>query len=301
MISGLFSIVYQGMATRLMPMMRVTYTSFERASQIYIGAVNWFLLGAVLYIMLVFQESKNLAAAYGLAVTGDMAITGTMMTCIFSLRRRWGLAAVAFGITLVDLLYFASNTTKIPHGGYWSLIIAAFPLALIIIYREGQGKLYRELRPLPLETFLLSYRQLYERLPRIPGTALYFAKDAAEVPPYIVHTMFKNNILYEDNIVVSIVRRVDPYGVTGFFTGQLAAGLRAFEIQAGYLEIVDVEAVLAEAGISEKAIFYGVEEIVSHNVVWNVFSAIKKLTPNIVQFYDLPANKLHGVVTRVEL
>jgi KUP system potassium uptake protein len=94
---------------------------------------------------------------------------------------------------------------------------------------------------------------------------------------------------------------VDPYGVTGFFKEPLADGLRAFEIQAGYLEVVDLEAILMEAGINEKTIFYGVEEIHTSNPVWTLFSAIKKLTPNIVQFYDLPPNKLHGVVTRVEL
>jgi KUP system potassium uptake protein len=67
------------------------------------------------------------------------------------------------------------------------------------------------------------------------------------------------------------------------------------------MERIDVEEVLKEAGIQEKTIFYGVEEIYTTNPVWHVFSGIKKLTPNLVQFYDLPPNKLHGVVTRVEL
>jgi KUP system potassium uptake protein len=301
LISGLFSIVYQGITTRIMPMFKVKYTSYERQSQIYIGSANWFLLLAVLFIMVVFKESKELAAAYGLAVTGTMSITGIMMTWIFTRRGEAGKATAAVIVTLIDLIYLLSNTTKIPHGGYWSILIAAVPFAVIVIYREGQKKLYRELRPLPLDVFLLSYEQLYRGLSKIGGTALFFAKDAAAIPPYIVHTMFKNNIIYEDNIIVSIVRRVDPYGATGFFKEALADGLRTFEIQCGYLEVVDVEQILSEAGISEKTIFYGVEEIHTTNLVWHVFSAIKKLTPNIVQFYDLPPNKLHGVVTRVEL
>jgi len=86
MISGMFSIVYQGIATRVMPMFRIDYTSRERQSQIYIGFVNWFLLLAVLFIMFEFQKSSNLAAAYALAVTGTMTLTGFMMTWIF-LRR----------------------------------------------------------------------------------------------------------------------------------------------------------------------------------------------------------------------
>ncbi len=301
MISGMFSIVYQGITTRILPMFRVTYTSHERQSQIYIGFVNWFLLLAVLFIIAIFQQSKNLAAAYGLAVTGDMAITGTFMTFIFWLQRKPGRALIAVLVTVVDFAYFLSNLNKVPHGGYWSIIIAAIPLTMILVYLKGQKKLYRELRPLPLDVFLLSYEQLYRGLSKIGGTALFFAKDSAAIPPYIVHTIFKNNIIYEDNVIVSIVRRVDPYGVTGFFKEALADGLRSFEIQCGYMEVVDLEQILQEAGISEKVIFYGVEEIHTANPVWHLFSAIKKLTPNIVQFYDLPPNKLHGVVTRVEL
>jgi len=170
-----------------------------------------------------------------------------------------------------------------------------------VIYRMGQRKLYDELRPLPLDVFLLSYIQLYRGLSRIKGTALFFAKDAKEIPPYISHTMIKNNIMYEDNIIVSIVRREDPFGVTGYFKDDLSPGLRVFEIQMGYMEVPDVEEILKEAGISEKVIFYGVEDIYASNLIWQIFSLIKKVTPSIVQFYRLPSNKLHGVVTKVEM
>jgi KUP system potassium uptake protein len=301
MISGMFSIVYQGIATRVMPMFRIDYTSRERQSQIYIGFVNWFLLLAVLFIMFEFQKSSNLAAAYGLAVTGTMTLTGFMMTWIFLRRSKFWHAAVASFVTVVNIAFLVSNTYKIPHGGYWSLIIAAIPLAIILLYTRGQRKLYIALQPLPLDVFLLSYDQIYAAAPKIRGTALYFAKDAKDVPPYVVHTMFKNNIIYEDNIIVSIVRREDPFGVTGFFKDDLAPGLRSFEIQMGYMEIPDVEEILREAGIHEKTIFYGVEDITATNICWQTFSLIKKLTPNIVQFFKLPANKLHGVVTRVEM
>lgn len=301
MISGMFSIVYQGITTRIIPMFKVDYTSEERHSQIYIGFVNWFLLFAVLFIMNEFKKSSNLAAAYGLAVTGTMTLTGIMMTWIYSLRGKYGRALVSVLVTLVSATYLFSNTYKIPHGGYWSLIIASIPFSIIMIYRTGQRKLYYSLQPLPLDVFLLSYNQIYRAVNKISGTALFFAKDAKEMPPYIVHTMFKNNILYEDNVVVSIVKREDPFGVTGFLKEELAPGLRTFEVQTGYMEVPDVEEILREAGISEKTIFYGVEEIIPSNVIWQIFSVIKRLTPSIVQFYKLPANKLHGVVTRVEM
>jgi KUP system potassium uptake protein len=301
MISGMFSIVYQGITTRFLPMFKVDYTSEERRSQIYIGTVNWFLLAAVLFIMYEFRESSNLAAAYGLAVTGTMTLTGIMMSWIYSLRRKFFRAGVSFLVMLVSASYFLASTYKIPHGGYWSIIIALIPFLLIMLYRRGQRKLYNVLQPLPIDVFLPSYTQIYQQMSKIKGTALFFARDAKEVPPYIVHTVIKNNIIYEDNIIVSIVKREDPFGFTGFFKESLAPGLRSFEIQTGYMEVPDVEEILREAGIQEKTIFYGVEDILPSNIMWQLFSIIKRLTPNIVQFYKLPYNKLHGVVTRVEM
>jgi KUP system potassium uptake protein len=298
----MFSIVYQGINTRLMPMFRVEYTSTELRSQIYIGFVNWFLLLSVLLIMVFFRESKHLAAAYGLAVTGDMTITGILITSIFYLRKEYHKASIAFLVTIVDVIFLASNVYKIPHGGYWSLIIAAVPLAMIMIYTAGQRKLYRNIRPLKLDVFLYSYNEVYQSLNRIKGTGLFFTRSTRKIPAYIVHTMFMNNIVYEENILVSITILDEPFGLKSFFKEDLAPGLRSFEVQMGYMEMVDVGQLMKEAGIiNEKGIFYGLEEIFTRNVLWKIFSIMKRLAPPFVQFYDLPANKLHGVTTRIEI
>jgi len=301
-ISGMFSIVYQGINTRLMPMFRVEYTSTELRSQIYIGFVNWFLLLSVLLIMVLFRESKHLAAAYGLAVTGDMTITGILITSIFYLRKEYHKASIAFLVTIVDVAFLASNVYKIPHGGYWSLIIASVPLAMIMIYTAGQRKLYRNIRPLKLDVFLHSYNEVYQNLNRIKGKALFFTRSTRKIPAYIVHTMFMNNIIYEENILVSITILDEPFGLKSFFKEDLAPGLRSFEVQMGYMEMVDVGQLMKEAGIiNEKGIFYGLEEIFTRNVLWKIFSIMKRLAPPFIQFYDLPANKLHGVTTRIEI
>jgi KUP system potassium uptake protein len=301
LISGMFSVVYQGINTRLMPLFRVEYTSTKLRSQIYIGFVNWFLLLSVLFIMFLFKESNRLAAAYGLAVTGTMFLTGVMMTAIFYLRTEHLKTMIAFLVTLADLAFLTSNIYKIPHGGYWSLIIAAIPLAIILIYTGGQRKLYGKIRPLKLDVFLYSYNEVYQALNKIKGTALFFARDMKKVPSYIVHTMFMNNIIYEDNIIVSITTLDKPFGVKSLFKEDLAPGLRSFEIQMGYTEVVNIEQLLKNAGINEKSIFYGLEEITTRNFFWKIFSMLKRLAPPFVQFHDLPPNKLHGVVTRIEL
>jgi len=300
LISGVFSIVYQGINTRILPLLKVDYTSHQLKSQIYIGAVNWILLGLVILIMLVFRKSENLAAAYGLAVTGTMTITGIMMIMIFSrTRKKWKVPLAVF-VTLVDAVFLISNLHKLPYGGYWSLILASIPLGAILIWTKGQRALYQALRPLDMETYLLSYEQIYSKN-RISGTGLFFVKEWKTIPPYLVHCTIRSNIIYERNVLISIIRTDEPYGLSTSLTPGLGTGLDAFVIRAGYMVIIDIEHLLKESGIHEKVIFYGIEDIATANPAWKIFSTIKKLTPNFVQFNKLPAAKLQGVVTRVEM
>lgn len=301
LISGVFSIVYQGITTRILPLMKVDYTSSQLKSQIYIGSVNWFLMCAVIVIMLIFQKSENLAAAYGLAVTGTMTITGIMMIMIFAHTTKKWKVPIAVLVTLVDVAFLVSNLNKLPHGGYWSLILASIPLSTIFIWTKGQRALYRSLKPLDLDTFLLSYEQIYTKGKNIPGTALFFTREWNMIPPYLVHCMIRSNIIYEKNVLISIIRKDEPFGLKSELKKDLGPGLEALEIRAGYMVVVDIEKLLKEHGIKEKVIFYGIEDIATTNPFWRIFSVIKKLSPNFVQFNKLPASKLQGVVTRVEM
>lgn len=301
MISGTFSMVYQGITTRLMPMFKVDYTSEERKSQIYIGSVNWFLLFAVLFIMMEFGESSRLAAAYGLAVTGTMVLTGILMTWIFYLKKKKVLTSVAFLVTLVDAGYLVANLYKIPHGGYWSLILSMIPFVMIILYTQGQKKLYRMMDFMSLEEFLLKFKRVYETIPRIKGTALFLIKDVQEIPFYVTQTMFFHGVIYEENIFLSIIKRDDPFGIIGFFKEDLAKGLRVFEIQTGYMEVIETEELLREAGIEERVVFYGLEDITARNIIWKIFALVKRITPTFIQFYNFPPKKLHGVFTKVSM
>ncbi|MHB8103591.1 MAG: KUP/HAK/KT family potassium transporter [Methanosarcina sp.] len=301
MISGVFSIVYQGITTRIMPMLKIDYTSGQLRSQIYISAVNWMLLISVLYMMFVFKESSRLAAAYGLAVTGDMTITGILMASIFYHKKDIPKTLISLFVTLVASLFLISNTYKIPYGGYWSIIIAAIVFSLIVIYTAGQKRLYEVLKPMKVDDFLEKYNHLYATENKISGTALLLSRDITRVPQYISHIMFKNNIIYENNIFISILRLDSPFGVESAFTKEPAKGLKVFEIRAGYMEVIDVVEILKEKGISEKTIFYGIEDIFTDNIIWKVFSFIKKNSPSFVQFYRLPPEELHGVMTRFEM
>jgi len=214
------------------------------------------------------------------------------------LRWKLPIAAVVSGIAFT---YFVSTLSKIPHGAYWALVLAAIPLTLILIWTKGQKHLYNSLRPLDLETFLISYEQIYAKGRNIAGTALYFCRDQKMISPYIVHSIFRSNIIYERNILISINRTDEPYGVQVHLNQDIAPGLESFDIQAGYREVLNIEGLIKEYGIQEKVIFYGVEDIITRNPIWRIFDLIRRITPNFVQFSKLPPSRLQGIVTRVEM
>ncbi|OPX63613.1 MULTISPECIES: KUP/HAK/KT family potassium transporter [unclassified Methanoregula] len=301
MISGIFSIVYQGITTRMMPLLRIDYTSPLLRSQIYIDTVNWALLLAVLFIIVIFRTSNNLTHAYGLAVCGTMVITAIFVTWIFIRRGQAVRSMIAAAILGITASFLVASFDKIPYGGYWSLVIAAIPFSIILIYINGQKKLAAALQPVSFDSFIKQFNEAYASLNRISGTALFFARDFRNLPQYIPRIMFTNRIIYDDNIIVSITRTEQPFGITWGFTREVARGFSIFEIYAGYMEFVNIGDILKEAEIDELTIFYGMEDIVTNHVIWRIFAAVKRLSPSLVQFYKLPSDKIHGVVMRVEM
>jgi KUP system potassium uptake protein len=156
-------------------------------------------------------------------------------------------------------------------------------------------------QPVPLDDFLPVFDNVYSSVNRISGTALFFARDFRRLPQYILRIMFTNNIVYDDNIIISIIRTEQPFGVTWGVTREITKGLSIFEIYLGYMEIADIGTILKEAEIEEKTIFYGMEDIVTTHAIWRIFAALKRLSPSLVQFSKLPSDKLHGVVTRIDM
>jgi KUP system potassium uptake protein len=285
----------------MMPLLKIDYTSTEIKSQIYIGTVNWLLMICVFGIIIIFGASSKLAAAYGFAVTGTMSITGLMMAMIYFYRKEHIKMSFAILVTVIDLCFFAATTIKIKDGGYYSLIIASIPFSLMLIYINGQKKLARTLKLIPLETFLERYKAVREVSGCISGTALYFIRELRLIPPYIVNNMCEHHIIYQDNVFTVINTTNEPFGIDYVVSEPVTEGIRALIINRGYKEIVDVSSILVKLNIASKVIFYGVEEIVTNRIAASIFSAIKRNTPSFVKFYRLPVNKLHGVITRVEM
>jgi KUP system potassium uptake protein len=301
LISGMFSIVYQGINSGAFPRLKVSFTSNRLKSQIYIGSVNFTLMLAVLLMLLVFKKTGNLAVAYGLSVTGTMCVTGTLITSIFFAKGKYFKMSLALIVTLLDLVFFLTNLKKVPYGGYWSLILASIPLSMILLWTFGQKKVYRNLRSLDIETFLPGYTQIYNKGKNIPGIALYFVGNPNSVSPYIIHCIVRSGIIYERNILLSVHRTDYPYGIETKHDENLGNGLESFEICAGYKEDIDIEKILKAVKIDPKVIFYGMEDIKTKNFIWWIFSIVKKLSPSFVKYYKIPGAKLHGVISRVEM
>ncbi len=301
-ISGIFSVVYQAITTHMLPPLKIDYTSIVMRNQIYINFVNWMLCISVLLVLFLFEYSERLASAYGLAVTGTMLITGILMTVIFFKRHQYFRSSLAFFTTIIDFSFFFACLSKIPHGAYLSLIIAAIPFGVIIIYINGQKRLYEKLHLMEYDEFIKRYNKSYAENQKISGTALFFARDRQRVPAYITHTIFNNTIIYEKNILISIEILRSPFGLNwDFRQNEIGTGLYVFTIRYGYMEVIDLMEIIRNAEIHEKTIFYGMEEIVTDNLVWKIFYGIKKICPSFVEYYKLPPHKIHGVVTRVEM
>jgi KUP system potassium uptake protein len=301
MISAMFSLVYQCISARILPVLKVKYTSRELASQIYIGTVTWLFYIAVCYIMYLFGSSAKLASAYGLAVTATMSITGISLIFIFFLKKNYKYLILSLFTASVSLLYFSSTLHKFPEGGYWSILLASLPFFIILLYTQGQKKLYQSLKFLNREEFVHKFSRFYAKNPKIQGTALFFIRDPNSYPPYVIETIFYHGILYEENIFVSLIRKNEPYGITTGFLEELCPGAKVFEIAYGYMEYLRVEDILRENGIDERAIFYGLEDIETRHPIWKLYALLKQLSPHFVKFMELPATKLHGVLTRIEL
>ena len=301
MISAVMSLIFQGINLRIFPLMKIKYTSSELRSQIYIGSINWLLLFAVLVMILIFKSSENLSAAYGLAVTATMTISAIFMVWIFWNKSQKLKLALALFVLVFDLIYFTSVFTKIPSGGYWSLIIALLITIIIQIWLRGSNRLRRKFRSLDLDIFVTSFDQIYTSQPVLKGEAVFFARVLDKVPPYVVHVTLRSGIIYEKNILFSLETSDEPYGIEFSKMKEFTKGLYGLSILIGYMEIPNIPDLFKQHGISEKVIFYGVDDIKTEKVFYKVYAFIKKITPSFASFYNFPYNKLHGVLTRHEL
>ncbi|HUN00195.1 MAG: potassium transporter Kup [Halothiobacillus sp. 20-53-49] len=206
-ISGTFSITRQAMLLGYVPRMNVLQTSDDRQGQIYIPVINWILMISVILLVLGFESSAKLAAAYGIAVTGTMVITSLLAFIVVSRLWAWGWLKGGLFIALflgIDLAFFSANLIKIEAGGWFPLLFGLGLFVLMTTWKQGRLLLRDRLKneAIDLGTFVGSMSK--EISTRVPGTAIFLTANPDGVPHALLHNLKHNKVLHQDVIILSV-------------------------------------------------------------------------------------------------
>ncbi|MBW7901693.1 MAG: potassium transporter Kup [Rhodocyclaceae bacterium] len=318
-ISGAFSISRQAMQLGFMPRMTVRHTSAQTQGQIYLPAVNWGLFAAVAILVLGFKSSHNLAAAYGIAVTGDMVITSLLATVVVARVWRWGWtrAALLFAVFLsVELVFLAANVLKIPDGGWFPLVAGAGVFVLMTTWKRGRELLRERLRgeDIRLDAFIDA---LFAGMPaRVPGTAVFMSADPDGVPHALLHNLMHNKVLHERVVLVSVqvfdvpwvpeIDRVEVHRLKGDFYRVI--------VRYGFKDEPDIPAALAlcaPAGLAvetlDTSFFLGRETLLPRPGPamsrWRtkLFIAMFRNAGSATDFFRIPSNRVVELGTQIVL
>jgi KUP system potassium uptake protein len=206
-ITGAFSVSRQALQLGYLPRMHIQHTSENTQGQVYMPRVNWGLMLATMALVLGFRSSGNLAAAYGIAVTGDMVITTLLASVVFIEIWRWSklktYALVALFLT-IDLAFFGANVLKIPDGGWVPLLIGICIFTLMLTWKTGRYLVYSRLKTeaMAIEPFIEAVGA--HPPPRVPGTALFMTPNPEGVPHAMLHNLKHNKVLHEKVVILTV-------------------------------------------------------------------------------------------------
>jgi KUP system potassium uptake protein len=253
LISGAFSLTQQAIQLGYSPRMRIIHTSKHEAGQIYIPEVNKALAAGTLLLVLGFRSATRLGAAYGVAVSGTMAITSILFYMV--VRHQWGWSKLKAGSFLVffltiDLSFFLANLAKVPHGGWVPLAVALFVFTLMTTWKRGRAILRAILQrgTVPIDMFLADVER---RKPvRVKGTAVFMTSDPEGAPIVLLHHLKHNKVLHDQVILLSVVTAEVPEVSPSERIELESLGQGFFRVQAsyGFMETPSVPSVLQFCG-----------------------------------------------------
>ena len=250
LISGAFSLTQQAIYLRYAPRLTIVHTSRSEFGQVYVPAVNTVLMLSCLLLVVGFRSSDALAAAYGVAVTGTMAVTTVLFYVIARHRWRWSpwrAGALAGGFLVIDLAFLGANVIKIQRGGWVPLVVAGAVLLIMTTWSRGGQLVMQALARLsvPLDRFLEDVE--VRKPPRVPGTAVFLTPDIEGTPPSLVLHFRHNKVLHEEVILVSIVTEEVPEVEEDRRVASERLGDGFYRVRAyyGFMERADVQHVVA--------------------------------------------------------
>jgi len=319
LISGAFSLTTQAMRLDYLPRVKVVQTSAHQRGQVYVPIVNWILMVSCIGLVIGFQTSSSLAAAYGIAVTGTMAITTLLYMGVATHRwswPRWRVLAVGLPLLGIDLAFLVAQVVKIPHGGWFALGVGVVQFTLMTTWRTGRRIVASEIKrgQTLIEPFIEALPdELWER---VPGTAAFLFKDAGAVPPALLANLQHNRVLHERVLLLSIDtadRPSVPVPERAEFH-RVGPGIWQVLLTFGFMDTPDVPTELGRLALGGQPIdpstityFLGRETVVTAPVHHmnplreQLFVLQNRTAASAARFFSLPARQVFEVGTTIEI
>ena len=316
-ISGAFSVARQAVQMGLLPRMGIIHTSGKEEGQIYVPFTNWTLYIAVVALVIGFKSSSNLAAAYGIAVTGTMLIDTILIA--FVMRRLWRwhwifVLMVAGSLLVIDLAFFAANAIKIPEGGWFPLAVGVISFTVLTTWRRGRKLVNEEMASssMPIESFIEFTNDVH----RVSGTAVFMTSSPDGVPSALLHNLKHNQILHERVVLMTIKTADKPFVKISkqVETQDLGKNFSRIIVTYGFMQNPDVPRALklCEAhGMTfdmMSTTFYLARESVvpaakSSFTFWraHIFRLMSKNATSATDFFKIPANRVVELGTQIAI
>ena len=317
-ISGAFSVTQQGIQLGFIPRMTITHTSETAAGQIYIPIVNWALMIGVILLVLMFQRSSNLTAAYGIAVTGAMLIDNILLAVVLFQLWKWKpwasipLLALFF---ILDTAYLGANLTKIPDGGWVPLVMGLMIFTLLTTWSRGRMLMRQGMDDgsLPMDVFAKS---AHSSTTRVQGTAIFMASSSAGVPSALLHNLKHNKVLHERIVILTVAIQDVPFvdAATRFEVADLGNGFYRVILRYGFLEETDVPAALktltlcgAPFEMMKTSFFLSRQTLIASEkpgmAIWRekLFAWMLRNAASAMEFFKLPTNRVVELGSQLEI
>jgi KUP system potassium uptake protein len=324
-ISGAFSVTRQAVQLGFLPRLTIRHTSRHEVGQVYAPAVNWGIFVAVVALVLGFQSSQHLASAYGIAVTGTLAIDTVLFFVVVHVVFQRSLRLAVTGCVLfllVDLTYFAANVPKVVHGGWFPLLIAGVIFIILTTWQKGRETLTANRTKLegPLRAFVDEVHRADPPAYRPPATAVFLNANRDTTPLALRANYEHNNVLHQNVVIVSIVVERVPHvreveRVTVDDLGYHDDGIVHLTAHHGFQDDVDIPRTLRRASkrlegdiaVADATYFISRMTIVMTKAPgmsrWRkkLFMAMTRNTSNPVAYFGLPDDRTIVMGSHVEL
>lgn len=317
-ISGAFSLTQQAIQLGFMPRMQIKHTSASAAGQIYIPTLNWGLMIMVIILVLFFRSSSNLAAAYGIAVTGAMFIDTLLLAAVLVTLWRWPLwkaAPLVLVFIVVDLAYLGANLIKVPDGGWVPLTIGFLIFTMLTTWSRGRALMRQSMAEgtIPFEIFAKS---AHSSAQRVPGTAIFMASTSSGVPSALLHNIKHNKVLHERVIVLTVSIQDVPFVAEERRSScqDLGQGFYRVALNYGFLEETDVPTALKTVNMCgepfdmmKTSFFLSRQTLIAASkpgmAIWRekLFAWMLRNAASAMSFFRLPSNRVVELGSQVEI